>query len=157
MKTLSLIIFLLLVNSSLKAAELTHCSNEERVVFSCSTGKKFVSVCASKDASKDKGYVQYRYGVINKPELIFPENREPANKNFSYQYNLYASGYSNDILFNIGTFNYIVSYLFAKGDESGSVEVIKSGKNIANIICKSKPNNVEQEILSTIGMKEITQ
>jgi hypothetical protein len=48
------------------------CSRDEVVVFSCRTGAKAVSVCASGDASPTSGYLQYRFGKPGSPEMILP-------------------------------------------------------------------------------------
>jgi hypothetical protein len=61
------------------AAAVTHCKANETIVFSCSTGSRILSICASRDLSKNAGYMQYRYGQAGKPELVFPEMpRHPA-------------------------------------------------------------------------------
>ena len=61
------------------AAPVTQCQGDETIVFSCSTGSRVLSICASKDLSKNAGYMQYRYGPPGKPELVYPEAlRHPA-------------------------------------------------------------------------------
>ncbi len=52
------------------------CTPAEVVVFSCRTGTRTVSVCASRDAGLNKGYLQYRFGKhdSNEPlEITLPE------------------------------------------------------------------------------------
>ena len=44
------------------AAKPTLCKANELVVFSCQTDANTASICASKDVSKNRGYMQYRYG-----------------------------------------------------------------------------------------------
>ena len=40
------------------------CAKDERIIFSCPIKRpaKIVSVCASKDLTSDRGYLQYRFG-----------------------------------------------------------------------------------------------
>ena len=154
MKKYFLIVITLLGSKTLYAGESSHCFKDENVIFSCATAKKSASLCASKDAAKDKGYVQYRFGVIGKPEMTFPDNKEPANKNFSFEHILGASGYGNFITFNKGTYRYEVSSSFSKGQDSGVIEVWKSDKNIALIQCKSIVKPVEDD-LGKLGMNEV--
>src|SRR5688500_5940508 len=52
----------------------TLCAKTERVIFACVLRRpaKIVSVCASKDLTRDTGYVQYRFGSPAKIELEYP-------------------------------------------------------------------------------------
>jgi len=69
LKTVALIGGLLgLIAEPVWAGEL-HCQADEQIIFSCSFGKKMVSVCASNDFSVNKGYLQYRFGLKGAPEL----------------------------------------------------------------------------------------
>jgi hypothetical protein len=157
MHKLLIITLTLLGSTTLYAADPSHCSKDENVVFSCSVGKKTASVCASRDAAKDKGYVQYRFGMISKPEMTFPDNKEPGNKNFTFEYFLGASGYSNLISFNKGTYSYEVISSFTKGQDIGSIEVWRSGKIITTIQCKNPPESIESDGLRKIGMNEVKE
>jgi hypothetical protein len=54
------------------------CSAIEAIIFSCRTGNKMVSVCASNDDSRSQGYVQDRFGKsnANEPlELTLPDGQ----------------------------------------------------------------------------------
>src|SRR5262245_37129413 len=63
----------------------TLCETEEKTVLACRTGKKIVSVCASNDLSPSSGYLQYRFGVPQKPpELVYPVAREHPKTSFRY-------------------------------------------------------------------------
>lgn len=63
-----------------QAVTATHCSQEEKIVFSCPfKNKKTVSLCASANLTKDTGTLQYRYGVVGEPlELAFPNKAQAA-------------------------------------------------------------------------------
>ena len=53
----------------------TLCAADERIIFSCTLRQpvKIVSVCAAKDLTNEKGYLQYRFGLPGKVELEFPK------------------------------------------------------------------------------------
>ena len=57
-------------------AQTSFCTPMEEVIFACQTGSKLVSVCASKGATANKGYVQYRFGKPDSRdplEMVLPE------------------------------------------------------------------------------------
>jgi hypothetical protein len=65
------------------ARQTSFCAPLENVIFSCRTGAKMVSVCASKDAAPGKGYLQYRFGKPDSAdplELILPESQLPPSR-----------------------------------------------------------------------------
>jgi hypothetical protein len=57
-------------------AQTSFCTPMEDVIFACQVGTKLVSVCASKGATANKGYVQYRFGKPDSRdplEMVLPE------------------------------------------------------------------------------------
>jgi hypothetical protein len=58
----------------------SHCSDQEQIVFSCSLGKKIVSVYTSAELTPTSGYLQYRFGAKNVLELILPASRNSTQK-----------------------------------------------------------------------------
>src|SRR5437588_4338262 len=79
MPPLMIALLLALSSPALAASAYTHCNAKEIVVYSCSTGSHVLSICASPDISKDQGYLQYRYGLRGKLELVYPERlQHPA-------------------------------------------------------------------------------
>jgi hypothetical protein len=68
------------------------CAQDERIIFACSlkpTAKlpaKIVSLCSSRDLSKEHGYLQYRFGVPGKIELEFPNSHEATQRQFRYKH-----------------------------------------------------------------------
>jgi len=64
------------------------CESTEKIVFSCTGGKaaKIVSLCSSKELTKDRGYLQYRFGLPGKIELEFPKQREQTQQAFKYSH-----------------------------------------------------------------------
>jgi len=64
------------------------CEKDEKIVFSCPIRKpaKIVSLCSSKDLTKERGYLQYRFGLPGKIELEFPKQREQTQTAFKYSH-----------------------------------------------------------------------
>ena len=86
------------------------CEQTEKIVFSCpivNTGKT-VSLCSSKELTKDKGYLQYRFGVPGKIELEFPKQREQTQTAFKYSHYFRAQFDTTDISFVNGDTEYSV-------------------------------------------------
>ncbi len=64
--------------------EIAHlCKEGEEVVFSCMTGQKNISFCATPRYTADKGYLIYRFGVAGQPlEMEYPSSPSPVVKAF---------------------------------------------------------------------------
>ncbi len=64
----------------------TLCDPKEIIVYSCSLPeKKIVSLCASKDASVNSGYMQFRLGQNRASlELEYPQKKAPPKAFFKY-------------------------------------------------------------------------
>src|SRR6185503_12999879 len=77
------------------------CENTEKVVFSCGIAKpaKIVSLCSSKELTKDRGYLQYRFGLPGKIELEFPKEREQTQSAFKYSHYFRAQFDQTEISF----------------------------------------------------------
>ena len=81
----------------------SHCTTDERVVFSCQfKNGKTASLCASPDLDREKGILQYRFGMVGKkPELTFPDlddtddpekyRYEPGERHPKYWFHWYSS------------------------------------------------------------------
>ena len=114
----------------------THCTNKETVVFNCSTGKKIISVCASKELTSAKGYMQYRFGAKGKAEIQVPAVQNHPNPLVQSGNLSIANGEGAYLRFLKGDFRYVV-YTAESGDlgKKSGVAVEESGKLIANIKC----------------------
>ncbi len=66
------------------------CATSERIIFSCLSRRagskltKIVSLCGSPDLTRERGYLQYRYGVPAKIELEYPNSRAGTQQMFKY-------------------------------------------------------------------------
>lgn len=100
------------------------CSAEEGIYFSCPlTGGKTVSVCAQGNNKPAAGYVQYRYGVPGKIEMVYPQNNVPPKNKFFVVNASEGSVNLNIIKFKKGPYTYLVNQAFVsfltvlKGDK----------------------------------------
>jgi len=87
------------------------CESNEKIVFSCTvTGKtaKNVSLCSSKELTKDKGYLQYRFGLPGKVELEYPKQREQTQSAFKYSHYFRAQFDQTEISFTSDGYEYAI-------------------------------------------------
>jgi hypothetical protein len=133
---------LALSSSHAFAAEPTLCKADELVVFSCSTGARIASVCASKDISKTGGFLQYRFGRTDGVELAFPDpGAKPADV-FTSGTLMFSGGGGAWLRFGKAPFSYTVFTAIGKWGRAGSpadvagVAVAKDGKEFANFPCR---------------------
>ena len=86
------------------------CEKGEKVIFSCTINKpaKIVSLCASADFAKDRGYLQYRFGLPRKIELEFPRTRENTQAAFKYSHYFRAQFDQTEISFTSGDHQYAI-------------------------------------------------
>jgi hypothetical protein len=167
MRVLVLILFAVL--SGQAYAENNHCTKEEKVVFSCTVGKKVVSVCASQNLSPSEGYMQYRFGKIGSPELLIPQLNEHPLKYVEVDAYQAASGSNGSMMFKNGEFEYTVhwsSYLSDSQTSNGSsiwlseagLIVMRKGKSFANFKCNLASGGVLEVdadyLHSTVGFPE---
>ena len=92
------------------------CAKAERIIFSCltersgvrSTGgsSKIVSLCASLDLDKQRGYLQYRYGLPGKVELEFPSSPTGTQQMFQYTHYMRYQVDLTEINFEINGYQY---------------------------------------------------
>ena len=94
--------------AKLPAASL--CEPAEKVVFSCTVTKvaKIVSLCSSKELTKERGYLQYRFGLPGKIELEFPKDRQLAQASFKYSHYFRAVIDQTEISFKSNGYSYAI-------------------------------------------------
>ncbi|MFM2450901.1 MAG: hypothetical protein RIS44_3351 [Pseudomonadota bacterium] len=124
--------------------QTSFCTAQETVVFSCRTGAKMVSVCASKNAAISNGYLQYRFGKPDSHEaleLMLPEGQLTANKAASGETVPFAGGAGSWLRFKKGGYSYVaysgIGMWGPKGEtrEKNGIVVERSGKTLANLKC----------------------
>jgi hypothetical protein len=109
------------------------CANDEDALFSCPIGSKVLSVCASRDLSASSGYVQYRFGNKDRPELIFPQARVHPAKYFAYGELSYSSGGGFYLRFNNAGSFYTV-YSAEARSYSGGADTIKAWESAGVVV-----------------------
>lgn len=132
--------------SALKPEPTTLCTKDERVIFSCPVKRpaKIVSICASKDLTNDRGYLQYRFGLPGKIELEFPKDRKGTQEKFQYTHYFRAQFDMTSINFTIDGYEYSVFDDY-NGEEkpavsSQGVSVTAPGKpKEVSFVCRTKP------------------
>jgi len=134
----------------------SHCQEQEQIIFSCSLGKKIISVCASNDFSASSGYLQYRFGQKNAPELIFPSLIQSAKSSQYIQARIlmFAGGGGGYLRFIKGHYNYIVYTAIGKGwGAKDGVAIEKSNQLIANLECQDVPiSKLSEEFFTRAGL-----
>jgi hypothetical protein len=88
----------------------SHCSPSEAVIFSCRIkgSTKIVSLCASKQLSKDTGYLQYRFGRTGAIELTFPEEKRNSQAQFLFDHYFRAQVDETQVIFKNGAYTYSI-------------------------------------------------
>lgn len=89
----------------------TLCHRNERVIFSCPIRRpaKIVSLCASKDLTREQGYLQYRFGLPQKIELEYPSQRSGSQQKFHYTHYFRAQVDLTEISFTVDGYEYEIT------------------------------------------------
>ena len=126
-------------------SQTSFCTPMETVVFACRTGKKLVSVCASKDLSPKAGYVQYRFGDPAEPlEMTLPEGFVHPSKAAYGATESFSGGGGAWLRFRNGKTGYVVYTGIGKWGRNGAtlskagIVVEQNGKQAANLSCSTK-------------------
>jgi hypothetical protein len=127
---------------SAAAKQVSFCTPRETVVFTCYTGAKLVSVCASPNLSPTAGYVQYRFGKPGEPlEITLPEGEVHPRK-AAYGTNVgYSGGGASWLRFRKAPYAYVVYSGVGRWGPKGAtmakqgVAVENKGKVVANLKC----------------------
>lgn len=125
----------------------TLCARTERVIFACVLRRpaKIVSVCASKDLTRDTGYVQYRFGSPAKIELEYPKDRTGTQQKFAYTHYMRALVDLNEINFSVDGVDYsVIDDYNAEEKPAQSIEGITinwpgTDKKEVRYTCRTKP------------------
>lgn len=125
-------------------AQTSFCTSAESTVFSCAVGAKMVSVCASKDASAARGYVQYRFGKSDALELTLPKTKTTPAKSATGGNVPFSGGGGSWLRFHNGPYGYVVYTGIGKWGPKGEtrekqgVVVERAGKVAASLKCTGK-------------------
>lgn len=133
-----------------RSVQSSFCTPAETIVFSCRTSPtKLVSVCASKDAAPNKGYLQYRTGKPDSSEpldLTLPAAQVPPPQAASAETIPFAGG--GAAWLRVAAKNNIAFTVYAgigkwgpRGEieEKAGLSVERDGKQVASLKCIGKP------------------
>jgi hypothetical protein len=122
------------------------CAKDERIIFSCPVKRpaRIVSVCASKDLTSDRGYIQYRFGLPAKVELEFPKERNGSQQKFQYSHYFRARVDETEISFTVNGYEYQVTDDYNAEEKTAQtiqgVMVTAPGKpKDVSLACRIKP------------------
>jgi hypothetical protein len=124
----------------------TLCEAGERIIFSCPIKRpaKIVSLCASKDLTNERGYVQYRFGLPGNVELEYPKERTGTQEKFHYTHYFRAQFDLTEISFTNDGYEYQITDDY-NGEEKPAqsiqgVSVTAPGKpKEVSLACRAKP------------------
>src|SRR2546430_11885321 len=99
------------------------CAKDERIIFSCPVKRpaKIVSLCASRDLTSERGYIQYRFGVPAKIELEFPQSRTGTQQKFQYTHYFRARVDLTEISFTINGYEYQITDDYNAEEKSAQI------------------------------------
>lgn len=110
----------------------TLCKPQEVIIFSCSLpDMKIVSLCASKDADVNSGYMQYRFGRgASFVEFEYPQKKRPAKEFFKYYppAKIEILGGTYAISFWLGEYRYSLFSTRTRFGYNGSGVIVSRGK-----------------------------
>ena len=120
------------------------CEKDEKIVFSCPIRRpaKIVSLCSSKELTKERGYLQYRFGLPGKIELEFPKERGRAQDAFKYSHYFRAQVDSTEISFSLNGYEYAIV-----DDYNGEQKPTHHSQGVTI----TPPNNAKQVTLTCRG------
>jgi hypothetical protein len=140
------------------------CTAQETIVFSCRTGEKMVSACASPDAGRSQGYLQYRYGkpeAAEAPEMALPANRTVPSKAATGSTVSFSGGGGAWLRFRNGQTSYTLYTGVGKWGPKGATQekqgiaVERGGKLVANLKCSARPASLlGPDWFDKVGLKD---
>ncbi len=137
-------------------AGASHCSAKEQTLFSCRTGRKTVSVCASRDLSADAGAVRYRFGRPGALELIYPPSDADWRRVTRSGVLTFSGGGGAYLSFTNEPYRYIVYTAIGKGwGKKAGLVVEKNGQRVASLPCKDKETSeLGPDLFAKAGIAE---
>lgn len=120
------------------------CERGEKIVFSCALAKpaKIVSLCSSKELTKDRGYLRYRFGLPGKIELEYPKDGERPQEAFKYSHYFRSLVDETEISFSLNGYEYAIV-----DDYNGEVKPVHNSQGIR----VTPPNNGKEVTLNCRG------
>lgn len=123
------------------AAPGTHCDSRERAFFSCTVldSKKVASLCGEGDHVNEAVWVQYRFGALQRPEMIYPKHKQDSREKFFAHFENHPEGGFREVWFRVGAYKYLIASDHSRetGEKADNhIVVYENGKPIANLQCE---------------------
>jgi hypothetical protein len=122
-------------------------------IFLCSFGARQVEVV------RDGATLTYRFGRPGRPEMVL--SGDAASGNVHYHRTLYPHGEDQTLRFQRGAYSYLVWNAFQTPDyrQEGAVDqsgllILRNGRRIARMNCRSGGEFIEHEIFDTLPRDE---
>lgn len=128
-----------------------HCTSGETAAFTCSVGKKTVSVCVNGNSA------QYRYGPVGAPELSYPANAAATSTNVRHGSVGFSGGDAEYIRFISGNTQYIVYSGVGRGWSKDGLVAVKDTSilnkklcsDVAEVNLTALPGSVQEDDIDT--------
>jgi hypothetical protein len=151
-----------------KAAQTSFCTPAETVVFSCRTSPtKMISVCASRDASPTKGYLQYRTGKPDSTDpldLTLPAGHVPPPQAATGESVPFAGGGGSWLRVATKSVGFVLFTGIGKWGPRGEIQekagvaIERDGKQVASLKCTGKPISLlGPDYFEKVGIKSKEQ
>ena len=139
------------------------CVKDEALIFTCPVaGEKLLSVCASREYGPDLGFLQYRYGPADKPEMRVPATAiAPAKAARSGLWSFSGGGGAYIQFINDKTAYYVYTAIGKWGKKGktvakAGVAVEKDGKLVSHIRCMApETSELGPEFFDKAGLSEV--
>ena len=106
-----------LADRNIRAKQVSLCTGEEVVVFTCELKEKKASVCALLDSDKKVKALSYRYGIPHNIEIEISRDSKTSAGSISYSHTSSASAWNSYLKFQNGQHRYYVYSASARGPD----------------------------------------
>lgn len=134
------------------------CATDEQIIFSCAVKRsaKIVSLCGSRQLTRERGYLQYRFGLPGKVELEFPKDHHATQQQFHYSHYFRFQVDLTEIKFQIEGYEYSIFDDYNGEEKPASstqgVTVTAPGKSSdVSFVCRSKPKADYSSLQDVLG------
>ena len=135
-----LVAAILLLASNCVAGEVSLCTSAEQAAFSCSTGKKSVSLCSSSGAGAARSHLRYAFGRPGAIELSYPSSNSSLPPKFYVGSIMYSQGSTSYLRFLAGSYEYIIYPNQGRAEERGWLKeglvIAKNNHHVAHYRCQ---------------------
>ncbi|WP_306225761.1 hypothetical protein [Bosea beijingensis] len=111
------------------------CKRDEVAIFSCSLGRKVVSLCASPDLTETAGTMSYRFGRKGAIELEYPA--APVHPRTAFTAGIDSAERGDFVRFSKGEFTYTLYALVGLRErrEEDGLSIARGAKVVRNLKC----------------------